>query len=98
MELPDEDLRKIAKARVGFRMHALSYVVVNLLILASWFITSDTRRPTFVDSAGGDYFWPVWPLLGWGVGLAMHGWGVYGAGKDWEEREYEKLKAQQGRR
>ena len=21
----------------------------------------------------GGYFWPVWPMLGWGIGLASHG-------------------------
>lgn len=35
--------------------------------------------------------WAVFPALGWGFGLLMHGLGVYGYnplfGKDWEERK-----------
>jgi len=27
---------------------------------------------------GGGYFWPVWPALGWGIGVAMHGWATFG--------------------
>ena len=32
--------------------------------------------------------WVVWPLLGWGVGLASHGFGVFGTrfGQGWVER------------
>jgi hypothetical protein len=23
------------------------------------------------------YFWPIWPILGWGLGLGMNYWAVY---------------------
>jgi hypothetical protein len=26
----------------------------------------------------GGYFWPVWPMLGWGFGLASHGLAMHG--------------------
>lgn len=26
---------------------------------------------------GAGYFWPVWLLAGWGVGLILHAWGVF---------------------
>jgi hypothetical protein len=29
---------------------------------------SDADRERFVDFGG--YFWPVWPMLGWGIGVA----------------------------
>jgi hypothetical protein len=26
----------------------------------------------------GNYFWPIWPALVWGIALAIHAWTVYG--------------------
>ena len=54
------------KARRGFRQHLAMYAVVNGFLVVIWAITGD-----------GD-FWPVWSMGGWGIGLALHGWGVYG--------------------
>ena len=34
------------------------YLAVNLMLIVIWAAT------------GAGYFWPIWPLLGWGVGLA----------------------------
>jgi len=45
-----------------FRAHALSYVLVMALLVAIWLLTTP-----------GGYFWPAWPMLGWGLGLAAHG-------------------------
>jgi hypothetical protein len=37
--------------------------------------------------------WPVWSMLGWGIGLLFQYLNAYGGGKkDLEEKEYEKLK------
>lgn len=45
-----------------------------------------------------DYFWAIFPIMGWGVGLAMHGIKVYT--NDWEDsetdRELRKLKKKYG--
>ena len=46
--------------RMSFQIHLTVYVLVNLMLIAIWAL------------AGGGYFWPVWPLLGWGVGLGGH--------------------------
>ena len=46
----------------SFGAHATSYVLVMALLVTIWLLTSP-----------GGYFWPVWPMLGWGVGLASHG-------------------------
>ena len=51
----------------SFRAHATSYLLVMALLVAIWLLTSP-----------GGYFWPVWPMLGWGFGLAAHG--LFGAG------------------
>ena len=61
---PDDDLEARARRRVslkmGFYIHALVYVLVNLGLFAIS-MASDSGR------------WHVWPLLGWGLGLAIHG-------------------------
>ncbi len=56
-----------ARDRHEFFGHLRSYVLVNLLLVALWAAT------------GADYFWPLWPLLGWGVGIASHGRQALGA-------------------
>jgi hypothetical protein len=30
------------------------------------------------DPSSGNYFWPIWPALLWGIALAIHAWTVYG--------------------
>jgi hypothetical protein len=39
--------------------------------------------------------WFLWPLFGWGIGLAAHGIAVYGVyglwGRDWEQRKIQQL-------
>lgn len=45
---------------MSVRIHATVYVLVNLLLVGIW------------AAGGGGYFWPVWPILGWGIGLAGH--------------------------
>src|SRR3954466_13930893 len=46
--------------RQGFRIHLTMYVLVNLLLIGIW------------AASGGGYFWPIWPILGWGMGIAGH--------------------------
>ena len=83
--------RKRAGAKLGWYMHAMLYVLVNLFIFA-------ISRYGF-----GHRPWSVFPLLGWGLGLALHGVAVFvlGAGGGLRERlvqkERERLQREQGR-
>jgi eukaryotic-like serine/threonine-protein kinase len=45
----------------SFKIHLTLYPLVNVLLIGIW------------AASGGGYFWPVWPILGWGIGLAAHG-------------------------
>lgn len=45
------------------RSHVLSYTLVMALLVGIWAIT------------GTGYFWPVWPMMGWGIGVASHALG-----------------------
>ncbi len=57
--------RKRVQARRDFGSHLVAYIVVNALLIVVW------------ASTGAGYFWPVWVLAGWGVGLILHAWDVF---------------------
>lgn len=88
----DRLARKRAGAKLGWYTHAAVYVVVNLAIFAVSQYAFGSRR------------WSVFPLLGWGLGLALHGVSVFvlGGGSGLRERlvqkEREKLLRERGRR
>ena len=46
--------------RRGMRVHAAAYVAVSIGMIVIWAAT------------GAHYFWPVWPMMGWGIGLLSH--------------------------
>lgn len=62
----DPKIWNIAKKRAGFKSHFYSYIIVNAFLWLLWLITTPAAART------GHIPWPVWPLLGWGVGLAFH--------------------------
>ena len=61
-KLPDGRRRahKREAARRGFAEHLRVYLAVMTLLVVIWALT------------GMGYFWPVWPALGWGIGIACH--------------------------
>jgi hypothetical protein len=50
------------KKRSEFWTHLAAYLLVNATIVIVWFMTTP-----------GGFFWPVFPLAGWGIGLFFHG-------------------------
>ena len=66
----DEVLRERAikrlKKRRDFAGHLLVYVLVNTFIVLIWFM-----------SGSNGFFWPVFPIVGWGSGVVMNAWDVY---------------------
>jgi 2TM domain len=54
------------RKKAEFRSHLLAYVVVNTAIVIVWVMT------------GSGFFWPMFPILGWGIGLLFHGQDAYG--------------------
>jgi len=81
-----EDVRSRAlaslKKKSEFRAHLLAYVLINGASVVIWAMT------------GGAFFWPVFVMLGWGIGLVFHAWDAYGRGPTEEQirREIEKMR------
>ena len=74
----DRIARKRANAKMGWYIHATVYVLVNLVLYAlSASGEGMGRRP-----------WSIYPALGWGLGLALHGVTVFvlGNGSGLRER------------
>ena len=82
-EMKDQMLWKIAKKRAGFKWSFLMYVLVNLMLIGIWYFTSG------YDS----YFWPIWSMLGWGLGVAIQYFEAFHGNQLFSvQNEYEKLK------
>ncbi|GAB3016523.1 2TM domain-containing protein [Spirosoma pulveris] len=87
----DPYLWKQAKARVGFRIHLRSYFVVNTGLWLIWAFSAFVINTTS-GHAGTLFPWPIFPMLGWGIGLVSHYLAIhYGNERDMIEREYQKL-------
>ena len=92
--LSAEEIDRLAERRVRSKLvwysHAAVYVLVNLFLFA------------MSEHGFGHRPWSIHPLLGWGLGLALHGVSVFvlGAGSDLRERmvrkERERLLRERG--
>jgi 2TM domain len=61
-----KEARRRLQARRDFTNHLVAYVVVNAFLIGVWAFS------------GAGYFWPIWVIGGWGIGLALHAWDVFG--------------------
>ncbi|GAA4164351.1 hypothetical protein GCM10022217_34830 [Chryseobacterium ginsenosidimutans] len=43
------------------------------------------------------YLWFLWPMLGWGMGIAAHAVNTFGIGKAWEDKKIKELMDQDRR-
>lgn len=77
-----EARRQISRLR-GFYQHLLVFVVVNSGLVAINLLASPER------------LWFYWPLLGWGIWLALHAAATFSHGRwlgaEWEERKLREL-------
>jgi len=82
----DEAMRdravKRLKKRRDFAGHLLIYTMVNTFIVVIWALTSS------------GFFWPIFPIVGWGIGVVMNAWDVW-RGEEFSDdqiaREIERL-------
>jgi 2TM domain len=61
-----EQARERVKKRREFWPHLLVYVMVNAFVVVVWFMTD-----------GGGFFWPIFLMVAWGIGLVMHAWDAF---------------------
>ena len=82
-KVQDDALWKVAKKRSNFKLTLTIYLLINALLVGLWFYTTGAKS----------YFWPAWPMLGWGVGLIFQFIDAYlSTGVFSEEKEFERLK------
>ena len=90
MDTRDDALRRRAirrlKKRRDFYAHVLVYVLVNASIVVIWALTDDHG-----------FFWPVFPIVAWGIGVVMNAWDAF-HNEEFDERrihrEMERLQRQ----
>jgi 2TM domain len=63
-ELREQATIRLRKKR-DFRAHLLAYLLCNGSLVIIWALT------------GASSFWPVFPILAWGIGLVFHAWDIY---------------------
>ncbi|MEO3929079.1 2TM domain-containing protein [Micromonosporaceae bacterium B7E4] len=49
----------------GLRVHVLCYLLSNVGQVFTWYYATPDH-----------FFWPIWSILAWGIGLAFHAWSV----------------------
>lgn len=87
-EIREQAIERLKKKR-DFRTHVAIYCIVNACLVGIWAITS-----------GADgFFWPIFPILGWGIGVGANAWDVYGRkpiSEDEIRREADRLRGGPG--
>jgi hypothetical protein len=58
--------RRMQLTRKSFRIHLVVFALVQLLLFVTWLLTTP-----------GGFPWFVFPFLGWGIGLGVHGYVAY---------------------
>ncbi|HKF00634.1 MAG TPA: DUF1707 domain-containing protein [Actinomycetes bacterium] len=62
---PVTDVATARTERRELAVHAATYLAVNALLILVWLVSLAAGR-------GTNGFWPLWVLLGWGIGLVAH--------------------------
>ena len=90
MESTDQQLWAIARKRAKFKRSFGAYSIVIPFLWMIWYLTMPE------DIRFNQVPWPIWPMLGWGLGLGIHYVNAYVIEVgSLEQREYDKLKAKQ---
>ena len=63
-----------------FQAHVAAYLVINTAFVLIWALT------------GQGFFWPVYPLVGWGIGLSFQHFSAVVRGKITDEDVRRKLR------
>ncbi len=81
-----EQAQKRVKEIKSFYGNLISYcIIIPFLIIVN------------IMTSPGD-LWFIYPMLGWGIGIAAHGMGVFGVDKKWEDRKIREILEKQNKR
>ena len=84
--LRERAIKRLTKRR-DLSGHLLVYFLVNAFLVVIWALN---------DVHG--FFWPVFPIVGWGIGVVMNAWDVYRNDEFDEQQIRREMKRLQGRR
>jgi uncharacterized membrane protein len=62
---PRQQAIKRIKAKDDFKIHLIVYLAVNAMLVVIWAFT------------GAGFFWPIFPIAGWGVAVVINGYVAY---------------------
>ena len=68
----------VLKKRRDFRAHLLVFTLANAAFVAIWAMTDHDT-----------FFWPIFPMVFWGIGVVMNGWDAYFA-DDFSDQDVER--------
>ncbi|KDE55793.1 2TM domain-containing protein [Methanoculleus sp. MH98A] len=81
--------RRVEEIR-GFYAHLVLYITVNLILFGINMLFSP------------DSLWFYWVTFFWGIGVVLHGFGVFAGdrflGRDWEEKKIREFMEREERR
>lgn len=74
-----ETAKKRVEDKLGFYIHLAVYILANTFLV-------------ILCLSQGGYFWAIWPIFGWGIGIFSHGWKVFHrpSGSKWKEQQIRK--------
>ena len=75
--LREQAIKRLKKRR-DFHTHLLVYFLVNAFLVAIWALS---------DWHG--FFWPIFPIVGWGIGVVLNAWDVY-HGEEFTEEQIQR--------
>jgi hypothetical protein len=81
MEPRNERLWNLAWQRAQFKNSAITYLIVNTMLVMIWYFSSGSRT----------FFWPMLPLIFWGIGLGFNYYQAYWNNGNSVQKEYDKL-------
>jgi hypothetical protein len=70
---PKYEEKTLREKKLDFKRHFRTYLVMSIFFVCLNFF------------GGSHQFWAIWPILGWGIGVAMQGLSLYGPLADPED-------------
>lgn len=81
----DKELWEKAHKRAGFKIHFSIYILVIAFLWVLWVFLG------FLNKDDYNVKWPIFPMLGWGLGVFFHYLAVYRWKNKLTQKEYDKL-------